>query len=187
MRPGRRPRKRRIRAFKDGTAADAIGQLEPGCEIYTLTFGQFSLIDAICALLEQTGPADVTLSTWSAAAADLERAAALLERSSIRSLPAMLQRYRRSAPSTAVSALPKGVCWRRCWLLSKATPTGCCCQTSLPSRLRNGCSDTYCAQKSPCGHQMMLWPCLVSPVRERQRLWLPPCCAGAAAIRDQAV
>lgn len=55
------PRRRVIRAAKHHQAADAFGPIEPGCEIFCFTFGQFSLIDAIAALIDATGPADVTL------------------------------------------------------------------------------------------------------------------------------
>lgn len=86
------PRQREIRAAKRGNARDAIGTLTPGYEAFVLTFGQFSLIDALVALLEQTGPADVTLSTWTAADADLTRAAALLANAEIRSLRFVVDR-----------------------------------------------------------------------------------------------
>jgi hypothetical protein len=72
------------RAAKVGMAADAIGRLEPGMEVYILTFGQFSLIDALVYLVEQTGPADVDVSVWTAAHADLTRAVSLLEQSQVR-------------------------------------------------------------------------------------------------------
>lgn len=74
------------RAAKTGAARDALGTLEPGCEVLVLWAGQFSLIDALCAIVEQTGPADVSIATWTAAAADLTRAAGLLEQSAIRSM-----------------------------------------------------------------------------------------------------
>ena len=77
-------RVRMVRAAKTVGAAEAIGAVVPGLEVYVLTFGQFSLIDALHYLVEQTGPADVDMSVWTAAHADLTRSAALLERSSIR-------------------------------------------------------------------------------------------------------
>jgi len=69
---------RDIRTAKFGAAREAIGDLTPGCEIYVLTYGQFSLIDAVMTLLDQTGPAYVDLATWTAASADLRLMAQLL-------------------------------------------------------------------------------------------------------------
>lgn len=85
-------RKRRIHAAKVGPARDAIGTLESGCEIFIFTYGQFSLIDALCAIIEQTGPADVTLATWTAADVDLSRAEALLAGAKITSMRYIVDR-----------------------------------------------------------------------------------------------
>ena len=87
-----KPRRRVIRPAKTGSARDAIGKLEPGCEIFCFTFGQFSLIDALCYLVDQTGPAEVTLATWTAADADLTRAKALLAGAQIRSMRYIVDR-----------------------------------------------------------------------------------------------
>lgn len=76
-------RRRSIRVCKSGSARDAIGSLRPGHEAFILTFGQFSAIDALMALLEQTGPAEVDVATWTAANADLDRMAQLLARAEI--------------------------------------------------------------------------------------------------------
>lgn len=59
-----KPRRRTVRAAKLGSAHDAIGDLATGCEIFILTFGTFSSSDAMCALLDQTGPADMVISSW---------------------------------------------------------------------------------------------------------------------------
>jgi hypothetical protein len=79
-------RHRTTRAFRHESAKVALDGIEPGVEIVCLTYGQFSLIDAITVLLEQTGPADVTISTWSAAHADLEHARTFLDNGLIRSI-----------------------------------------------------------------------------------------------------
>lgn len=79
-------RRRKIRLEKAANARLAIGTLEHGCEIYILTFGQFSLMDAIVEILSQTGPADVVISTWTAANADLERTRRQVESGSFRNL-----------------------------------------------------------------------------------------------------
>ncbi len=62
--------RRTFRKFNSGNASDCIGTLKPGCEVYGLTFGKFSLIDLICAILKQTGPAEVDIGTWICAVAD---------------------------------------------------------------------------------------------------------------------
>jgi hypothetical protein len=59
------------RALAEKSAAEAIGPLSPGCEIYGLTKGQFSLIDLIEHLLSFTGPCRAVISTWTAAGADI--------------------------------------------------------------------------------------------------------------------
>ena len=53
-------------------AATALGPIEHGMELYALCKGDYSLIDIIDHLLAASGPADVTVSTWTAAGADLE-------------------------------------------------------------------------------------------------------------------
>ena len=69
-----------------GTAREAIGPVTHGCEIYGLTMGQFSLIDIIEHCLGASGPADVTLSTWTAAGADMDFALKLMSMGAIRSM-----------------------------------------------------------------------------------------------------
>ena len=64
----------------------ALGPIEPGYEIFGLTMGHFSLVDILEHVLKSTGPADVTISTWTAANADIGFANALLSNGSIKSL-----------------------------------------------------------------------------------------------------
>ena len=79
--PARRPRLSKVT-----NARDALADFGRGMETYCLTFGQFSLMDAVEAILEKTGPADVTLSTWTAGGADLSRSAEHLHNGHIRSM-----------------------------------------------------------------------------------------------------
>jgi len=88
----RTDRQRTIRVAKQGRARDAIGVLSKDCEIYILTFGQFSLIHALIAILDQTGPADVNVSTWTASHAHLEESAKLLDNKLITSLRFVVDR-----------------------------------------------------------------------------------------------
>lgn len=66
--------------------ADAVGPITPGAEIYGLTKGSWSLIDLIEYALATTGPAHVTVSTWTAANADIGFANKLLVNGSLLSL-----------------------------------------------------------------------------------------------------
>ena len=79
--PGRAPR-----LSKATNARDALAEWGRGRETYCLTFGQFSLMDAVQAILDKTGPADVALSTWTAGSADLTRSSEALHNGNIRSL-----------------------------------------------------------------------------------------------------
>jgi hypothetical protein len=67
-------------------ATDALGTIAHGCELYCLTMGKFSLIDVVEHLLATTGPADLVVSTWTAAGADIGFANRLLTDGRIRSL-----------------------------------------------------------------------------------------------------
>ena len=78
--------KRLTRLAKVTNARDSLAEFGRGMETYVLTFGQFSLMDAIEAILEKTGPADVALSTWTAGTADLSRSAESLHNGRIKSL-----------------------------------------------------------------------------------------------------
>jgi hypothetical protein len=83
---------KKIRACKKGTASQAIGTIEKNTDTFVLTYGQFSLIDALLAILDQTGPAHVTVSTWTAAHADLTRSAELLETAEVLSFRMIVDR-----------------------------------------------------------------------------------------------
>jgi hypothetical protein len=75
-----------VKAVRGESAKQAIGVLYPGCEIYGFTKGQFCLIDILEHCLEQTGPADVVICTWSAASGDIRAANRLLREKRIKSL-----------------------------------------------------------------------------------------------------
>lgn len=76
----RRDDKRRTvrRTINAANAADAVGTITPGIEIYGLSKGQFSLIELVEHVLDTTGPARLAISTWTAAGADLAHTATLL-------------------------------------------------------------------------------------------------------------
>lgn len=82
----------RKRVSKIANAADSLEGFDHGVEVDVLTFGQFSIVDAIEAVLDITGPADVTLSTWTAAEFDLSQIEAQLLRSGIREFRLIVDR-----------------------------------------------------------------------------------------------
>lgn len=63
-------RKRAVESFK--TAADCIGTIEPGVALFAITRGQFSMIDAALACLDQVGPAHISLWTWTVAEYEIQ-------------------------------------------------------------------------------------------------------------------
>lgn len=73
-----KPRSRAIRRSVSTTAAEAIGQISPGCEVFVLTDGRFSLIDVLAHVVETIGPCEVYLSTWNAAGDDIQAAHAFV-------------------------------------------------------------------------------------------------------------
>lgn len=86
------PKARRQRLSKTTNARDTLAGFGHGVELDILTFGQFSIMDAVEAVLDTTGPADVAISTWTAAAADLTRTAQHLTDARIRSLRMVVDR-----------------------------------------------------------------------------------------------
>lgn len=74
------------------SAAQAIGRLEPGCRIVGLTKGQFSMLDLIRAVLAQTGPAHLVLSTWTVGIRDIENARWLVDNGELLSLRLLTDR-----------------------------------------------------------------------------------------------
>lgn len=78
--------RRRPRLSKVANARESLADFGREKETYCLTFGQFSLMDAIEAVLDKTGPADVAISTWTAGNADLSRSAEHLHDGRIRSM-----------------------------------------------------------------------------------------------------
>lgn len=73
-----RARTANLRASPLASARETIGVIIPGCRVIGLTKGQFSMIDLLVAVLDQTGPADVMVSTWTQGKAEMEGVAGLL-------------------------------------------------------------------------------------------------------------
>lgn len=69
-----------------GTAAEVIGPIDKGVEITGVTNGQFSLIDVLEHVLDEIGPADVLVSTWTMGIYDAGRAEVFCANGAIRSI-----------------------------------------------------------------------------------------------------
>lgn len=54
------------------TATECIGKIEPGYGLFAITRGQFSMIDAILACIDQVGPCFVSVWTWTIADYEVE-------------------------------------------------------------------------------------------------------------------
>ncbi len=76
--------KREVRdARKTATAVEAIAGLDHQTEIFGFTKGQFSLLQLLQAVFLVTGPAHLSLSTWTAASHEIESLAAMAARGDI--------------------------------------------------------------------------------------------------------
>jgi len=82
----------RKRFSKIAEARDSLAEFGRGMEVDVMTFGQFSIIDAIEAVLEVTGPANVTLATWTAAHFDLSQIEAQVKSANILDLRLIIDR-----------------------------------------------------------------------------------------------
>jgi hypothetical protein len=83
---------KKMRVCKLGSAKLAVGKIEKNTDTFILTYGQFSLIDGLMAILDQTGPAHISISTWTAAHAHLDKSAELLANSNILSFRMIVDR-----------------------------------------------------------------------------------------------
>jgi hypothetical protein len=84
LRRKRGEKKREVRdQRKTATAVEAIAGLNHDNEIYGFTKGQFSLLNLLQAVFLVTGPAHLSLSTWTAAAHEIESLAAMQARGDI--------------------------------------------------------------------------------------------------------
>jgi hypothetical protein len=96
-----------LRRIECATAAVATLERD-GCELFGLTKGQFSLTDMIEAILEKTGPADLSISTWTAANSDVSRMLELLRSGAIRSCRWLVDMtFMRRCPSLAAEIRAK--------------------------------------------------------------------------------
>lgn len=99
-------RKHRARFSRVASARVMLSGFGPGDSLVGLTYGQFSLIDLLQAVLEVTGPADVAIATWSTGFYDLEAAESFRESGMIRSIRFVMdvsQQKRRQATAFDVA------------------------------------------------------------------------------------
>ncbi len=82
----KRRRTKVIRKLATPFARDAIAGLAGGLDVLGFTKGQFSFVDLIDAVLDVTGPATVTVATWTAAPADMEILGGLRQRGRIKNV-----------------------------------------------------------------------------------------------------
>lgn len=73
-------------------AAECIGPLTPGTRVTGLTAGQFSAIDAMEHMVDELGPAEVRVSTWTTGLYDVHRAAHIRLEGRITGLRMLLDR-----------------------------------------------------------------------------------------------
>jgi hypothetical protein len=62
---------KRARSNRVKAAADCIGTLREGEQIFAVTEGQFSKLDALLHVLQQTGPAHLMVWCWTIAEHDI--------------------------------------------------------------------------------------------------------------------
>jgi len=82
--PNGRPSARQRQARESfGSAAAAIGPVVPGMSVFLLTRGQFSMLDMVLHILNEVGPASVSVWTWAIADYEVEAMAALMASAAI--------------------------------------------------------------------------------------------------------
>jgi hypothetical protein len=74
-------RRRAVESFK--SAAETIGPIEPGMSLFSITRGQFSMIDAILHCINELGNAHISLWTWTIADYEIEVVCGLMAREEI--------------------------------------------------------------------------------------------------------
>jgi len=75
-----------------GPASAAVSGLAPGRRVVGMTMGQFSMLDLVIAVLEHTGPAHLSLSTWTAGIRDATQAGLLLDSGRLLSVRLLVDR-----------------------------------------------------------------------------------------------
>jgi hypothetical protein len=79
-------KRRLMLLWRRQNAVEAVKDLDHEYEIFGFTKGQFSLLDLMKAVLQRTGPADVSLSTWTASRQEAIELTAMKTAGTIRSM-----------------------------------------------------------------------------------------------------
>ena len=99
-----RPNQRALRAAEAfGSAAAAIGPIDPGLRLFLMTRGQFSMLDMVQHILAELGPSEISVWTWAIADYEVEAMAALMASTAITGARLIVDRSaeQRSAPTVA--------------------------------------------------------------------------------------
>ncbi len=64
--------RRRLARESFGLAAECLGKCGPGMSLFAITRGQWSMIDAILHVLDEVGPASLSVWTWTVAEYEVE-------------------------------------------------------------------------------------------------------------------
>ena len=86
------PRQRQIALAPNEGAAAAVGEISSGMELFGFTKGQFSAPELLHTILMQTGPADVTIGTWTINTESAARLAELQKQGEILSIRLVLDK-----------------------------------------------------------------------------------------------
>lgn len=73
------PKQQETKRYRRESAKEAVGTLSKGLERYIFSKGQFSVIEFLHAITEQTGPVHSIISTWTAHGGDIAEAHAFLK------------------------------------------------------------------------------------------------------------
>jgi len=97
-----RRKKEYKKLFNKESAIEATKEFEKNVDVFGFTKGQFSLIDLIEATLDKTGPAHLTVSTWTAKTADLQDVLKFLDKGRILSARFLIDySFQRRQPGAA--------------------------------------------------------------------------------------
>lgn len=102
---GVRSRGRAVRAVESlGSAAAAIGPIDPDMRLFLVTRGQFSMLDMIKHVIESVGPASVSVWTWAIADYEVEAMAGLIASDAITSARLIVDRSAEQRSTATIAA-----------------------------------------------------------------------------------